>query len=33
LDRWTLSALQVSDFEMVEAAERIAYTGDCVRTP
>lgn len=28
-----LDTLQVSDFEMLEAGERIVYTGDCVRTP
>jgi hypothetical protein len=28
-----LDTLQVSDFEMLEAGERIPYTGDCVRTP
>jgi serine/threonine-protein kinase len=28
-----LDTLQVSDFEMLEAGERIPYTGDCVRAP
>jgi serine/threonine-protein kinase len=33
LDAGDLDALEVSDFEMVEGGERIAYTGDCVREP
>ncbi len=28
-----LNAIQVSDFEMIEAGERFNWTGDCVRTP
>jgi serine/threonine-protein kinase len=28
-----LQAIQVTDFEMLDGGPRIAYTGDCVRTP
>lgn len=28
-----LDGIQITDFEMVEAGERIEYTGDCVREP
>jgi serine/threonine-protein kinase len=33
LDPSDLSALKVSDFEMLEGGTRIPYTGDCVRSP
>jgi serine/threonine-protein kinase len=28
-----LDSIQITDFEMIEAGERIDYTGDCVREP
>ncbi len=28
-----LDAIQITDFEMIEAGDRIGYTGDCVREP
>lgn len=33
LDPHDLSSLSVTDFEMIDGGERIAYTGDCVRIP
>ena len=33
LGSYDLQAIQVTDFEMIDAGQRFTYTGDCVRQP